>query len=46
MGQTAGAVTLDPEGLRPWLTLANAPGAGLRGINRLLAHFGLSLIHI
>jgi DNA processing protein len=40
MGQAAGAVTLDPEGLRPWLTLANAPGAGLRGINRLLAHFG------
>ena len=36
----AEAATPDPERLRTWLTLANAPGAGPRGINRLLAHFG------
>ena len=30
----------DPERLRAWLTLANAPGAGPRAVNRLLAHFG------
>ncbi len=39
MGQVAGASILDPERLRLWLTLANAPGAGLRGVNQLLAHF-------
>lgn len=40
MGQAAEASTLDPERLRLWLTLANAPGAGPRGVNQLLAHFG------
>lgn len=39
MGRAAEPGGLDPGQLRPWLTLANTPGAGLRGVNQLLAHF-------